>query len=250
MKLNDQFFSIPHSPPAAGLGHWYQLGLERHRCGSGFVLSGLCVSLCVPGLFYPPHSFLSLLGQLSPKKAITCVWLALAPINSSCLLHMTSYLSQMAPYSSGYSFPFVLLNSFPKRFPGLYFFWAWLCQEQEEKGIVCSDYRCTGLSRTNFGRSQPANTRCLSQHFSWCLLIFLQRVIFLGGVLEVLPLPRGHTQVCSIKGKQKMPTLHQSSSCRAKEESPFSCFYSEKNFLETLEAFVLVIATLYTLESS
>lgn len=45
------------------------LGLERRRWGSRFVLSGLHASLCGPGLFYPPHSFLGLLGQLRPKKS-------------------------------------------------------------------------------------------------------------------------------------------------------------------------------------
>lgn len=60
----------------------------------------------------------------------------------------------------------------------------------------------------------------------------------------MLPLPRGHTQVCSIKGRWKVPTLHQSSSCRAKEVSLFSLLLFSKMFLETLEAFVLVITTL------
>lgn len=79
--------------------------------------------LCLWAWPFLSTTFLPWLARATqPQKAITCVWLALAPINSSCLLHMTSCLSQMAPYLSGYSFPFMLLNSFPKCFPDLYFF--------------------------------------------------------------------------------------------------------------------------------
>lgn len=121
VRWHDQGSPIPHSSPATGLGHWYQLGMGKTNClGSRAVLSGPRVS-CGPGPLYPPHSFPWLVWAVLSQKAITCVWLALVLVNPSCLLHMTSYLSQMAPYSSGYSFRSMLLNSFPKHFPDLYF---------------------------------------------------------------------------------------------------------------------------------
>lgn len=108
VRWHERGFPALHPSPATGLGYWYQFGLEW--------------SLCLLWASYIQHiHFLGWFRLFCPKKAITCVWLALVLINPSCLLHMTSYLSQMSPYLSGYSFPSMLLNSFPKHFPDLYF---------------------------------------------------------------------------------------------------------------------------------
>lgn len=120
MKWHDQGSWISRSSPATGLSHWYQLGLVKHGYRSRIVSSSPCVS-CGPGPLYPPHSSPWLAWAVLSQKNITCAWLALALKNQSCLLHMISYLSQMAPYLSGYSFPFMLLNSFPKHFTDFYF---------------------------------------------------------------------------------------------------------------------------------